>query len=259
MHKVWQREDKPLAPRVDTVNNLPIAEVLLSGDNDPVVTITGQRVFKMTDIEKLYSSIKDNEYNIGKMALQIDLSERGMNLKNSFVEPFDGDTLRDEGLESVNGYIKAMAVNGVLTFNVDWTINSLNPVNLSEWGTSPERRFLTMGTSGTTSVLVQPHYTKTRQINEFMFVAPPRASIRVTPSEYKWIDRDIFLNFVQSIESRNWLSNLTNNWWWSRVMRSRNISTSTSSVSSIDVSSAPSIIPQIPLVVESNNWIFQQW
>jgi len=261
------REDKPLAPKIDTVNNLPIADVLLSGDEDPIVEITGQRVFKMSDIEKLYSSIKDNEYNLSKMALQIDLSERGMDLKNTFVEPFDGDSLRDDGLEAVSGYTKAMSVNGVLTFNVDWSIHSLNPVNITNWRLAANKRFLTIGTTGSVSKIIQPHYTKSRKINEYMYVSPPMATIRVTPSSYKWVDREIFLRFVKSIESRTSFTDKVGTgrkytWqgryasWWDHHMRVQALASISSSVSSIEVSEAPSIIPQIQLKVDSVNGSF---
>ena len=257
------REFDALPPRINTDNNLPIADVILLGDSDPQVKQTGQRVFEMSDIEKLYEDIRANEYNIGKMSLQMDLSERGMDLKNSFVENFSNDDQRDTGYESAGGYIPAIAVSGELTFNIDWTTSAARIGASENISLFPDfKEELRLQTVGSTSAYEQPHYTKVRKINEFMFIPAPRATLRVTPSVYRWIDRRIFVDLVRDVESKNYLSKLVGTgrmytWqgryasWWDHHMRKSSSRRTISRTSSIDRSSVPAIIPTIPLRLTS--------
>ena len=246
------REFNPIVPRYDTTDYLGLAEVYLSGEKDPVVKFIGQRVFKMEDIEKLYDDIRSNEYNINKLALQVDLSDKGMGLKNSFVETFDDEDQRDPQYESVDGYIKAIGVNGVLTLNVNWEVKNTMVTN-SQASVFPNgKKLLRLETTGAIipPVKSQPHYTKVRKINEFMFIPAPRATIKVVPDIYRWVDREIYVNLVRDVEQRTWLSSWAWSWWGNFFARRTTRRTSTTSTS-IERSREPSIIPQIELRLTS--------
>ena len=243
------REYDPLTPRFNEENLLSIAEVLLSGDADPEIVQTGQRVFKFEDIEKIYDDIRTNEYNLGRMALKLDLKGFGMTLKNTFVDTFMDDAWRDAGIEAGSSYIKAMATSGELVQKINWETLTTH-VDEPGYEIIPETprtvRLRTLGTSGV--IISQPHYTGLMQVTELFFQSAPKARLRISPSYYSWIDENIFLKFVEERQART-----LNKWtWFAGSNVKQRLSKTKSSVTSILNADEPAIIPQITLTLVSD-------
>jgi len=243
------REFKSIAPVINDSTQISLAEIILSGDKDPQVFISGQRVFKMEDIEKLYDNIRDTEYNIGRMGLKMDLKGKDNSLKNVFIDSFENDNFRDYGLESMNGYIKALTVGGDLTFNIDWQTHSTIIDNLDiSTGIIPNNTMtVKLNRTGVNSrFLFQPYHTDTIKIAGLIFAVAPDATLRVSPSTYRWLSDDIFKEFLKEVQATT-----RTNWTWGKSWnvdrRRSNISSSLARNEVTFNTPTPRIIPQIPL------------
>jgi hypothetical protein len=263
-------EHDPRVPDTDKEMTLKIAEVRLRGDEDPEVELSSNRVFKMSDIQLLLDNIKQNEYNLTRMALQLNLSEQqpGATLKGQFVDTFENDDHRDKGLEmneESDTYSRAMTIGGNLIMDIDWeNFNLSTEIPLTE-----DQMTLEMpSTMNPTSILSQPHYTKNRQINEYLFRSPPSAKIYINPSVYRWITKTNYSTFVRQVQTATKGINSFRTIYrtfgthrWHSVIRTTSRTTSVSrqilgtSVSrseSIQRSRAPAIIPRIRVKIWSN-------
>jgi len=266
-------ENDPRVPDVDPNMTLKIAEVLLVGDFNPVVTLSSQRVFTMSAIQLLLDNIKQNEYNITRMALEMNLAEKqpGATLKGMFVDNFSDDRQRDDGLESIEeaaNHPRGMTIGGNMIMDIDWENYNLDPVS----STIEEQMTIEMPSiTRTTSVLFQPHHTKWRLINEYLFKSPPSAKIKVTPSVYRWITKTFYKVFIRQVQVATQnintfatiykhFENQSHAQFYhqvhhvdSVVSTSREIlGNSVSRSESIEQSRIPSIIPQITLHIVSN-------
>jgi len=258
-------ENDPRVPDTDKDLTLKIAEILLSGDADPYVTLSSQRVFKMSDIQLLLDSIKQNEYNLTRMALQTNIAEAqpGARLKGQFVDSFENDDLRDAGIDGLEN--NAMSIGGNLIMDIDWDNENLDPASaLLEEQMSIEMPSTIRGSS----ILSQPHVTKTRLINEYLFKSPPGAKIKITPSVYRWISKTSYRTFVRQVQvATRGINSWTTRYrtfgthkWHSVIMTTSRVTSvsrqvlgsSVSRSSSIQQSRTPSIIPRIRIRISSN-------
>jgi len=260
-------EDDPRVPDVDKDYSLKIAEVLLQGEHDPEVTQSSNRVFKMSDIQLLLDSIRQNEYNVSRLALQQNLQEAqpGATLKGQFVDPFMDDSKRDDGLEYVTNYIRGLTIGGNLIMNIKWETINLDGPDMDDEKMSIEMPSRLNGHS----ILSQVHYTKNRQINEYLFKSPPSAKISIKPSVYRWISETHYRSFVSQVQSA---TRSVNSWrtrykvfgthrWHSvqkRTLKTTSVSReilgrSVNRTSSIEQSRRPAIIPRISIRIRSNN------
>ena len=264
-------ENDPRVPDTDAGMTLKIAEVLLGGNFDPIVTLSSQRVFKMSDVQLLLDNIKQNEYNITRMALEMNLAEKqpGATLKGQFVDNFENDLQRDAGLENAavtnDGAFLGLTIGGNMIMDIDWENYNLDPAT----STLEEQMSIEMpSTPRTISILNQPHYTKNRQINEYLFKSPPGAKIKITPSVYRWVSKTSYKTFVRQVQIATRSINSfttkyktfgTHDWHSVQAVETTSQSTSRqvlgSSVSrseSIQQSRVPAIIPQISVKISSN-------
>lgn len=261
-------ENDPRVPDTDPGQTLKIAEVLLGGDFDPEVTLSSQRVFKMSDVQLLLDNIKQNEYNITRMALEMNLAEKqpGATLKGQFVDNFENDDQRDAGLEGaaeLAGDNLALTVGGNMIMDIDWDNINLDPASpILEEQMSIEMP----STTRVGSILSQPHWTRNRQINEYLFKSPPGAKIKITPSVYRWVSKTSYKTFTRQVQvatrSINSFSTVfrwfgTQRWGTGSQVTSSSTSrevlrTSVSRSSSISRSRKPAIIPQITVAISSN-------
>ena len=258
-------EDDPRVPEADPDMTLKIAEILLGGDYDPEVTLSSQRVFKMSDIQLILDSMKQNEYNLTRLALQANISEAqpGATLKGQFVDDFNSDDQRDEGITGVEN--NAMTIGGNLIMDIDWGTATIDPaITLEEEQMSIEMP----STPRSSSILFQPHVTKYRQINEYLFKAPPGAKITVTPSVYRWVSKNSYRTFVKQVQVatrgiNSWTTRYrsfgTHRWHQviQRTLRTTSVSrqilaTSVGRTTSIQQSRTPAIIPRITIRIRSN-------
>ncbi len=263
------KEDDPRVPDTDKISSLKIAEVLLGGDFDPVVTLSSQRVFKMSDIQLILDSVKQNEYNITRLALAANIadSQPGATLKGQFVDDFNGDKYRDLGLPFSEN--DAMTIGGNLIMDIDWENENLSPSTVI----GIERMTIEMpSTPRVESILEQPHWTKTRQINEYLFKSPPSAKISISPSVYRWVARTSYQTFVKQAQ----VATLGVNTWATiyktfgthryHTVQAEQITSTTvsrdvlgSSVNrteTVEQARTPSIIPTIPIFISSNDGAF---
>jgi len=251
-------EDSPVPPENDIEKTLKIAEIKLSGDKDPVISLTSNRTFKMSDIQLILDSVRDNDYNLGRISLELDLVRKqpGASLKGQFVDAFNDDDYRDLGLENT-----AMTVGNNLILDMDWETVGYEPLtSLSE-----EQEYFEMSsTPNATAILFQPHYTKTRKVNSYLFTAPPPAKLTISPSVYRWLSKteyrhmNIFrreqtLRIDTHLIVYNWrginstgfqINDYTNDY----ITRHR--------TNRVSVGRTPAIIPQIPIRVTSNRAAF---
>jgi len=255
-------ENDPRVPDTDPDLTLKIAEILLSGDADPVVTLSSQRVFKMSDIQLLLDSIKQNEYNLTRIALQSNLAENqpGARLQGQFVDSFEDDTMRDLGLDNT-----AMTIGGNLIMDIDWENVNLDPdIDMKE-----EQMTIEMpSVKRSTAILSQPHVTKTRLINEYLFKSPPGAKIYINPSVYRWVSKTSYKTFVKQVQVatrgiNSWTTRYkvfgTHKWHTvqeretvSKSVTRELLGTSVSRSSSIQHARKPTIIPSITIKIKSN-------
>ena len=261
-------EDDPRAPETDKQYSLEIAEVLLGGDFDPQVTQSAQRVFKMSDIQLLLDAIRQNEYNITRMALQQNIQDTqpGANLKGQFVDTFKDDTKRDEGLESelTPPDYRALTIGGNLVMNISWETFNLEPLN----DLNPDQMSIEMPSIQVSQpVLSQPYVTKWRLINEYLFKSPPSAKISIAPSVYRWVSENHYRTFVNQVQSatrsiNSWSTRYkwfgTHRWHSLRgsTITSSSVSrevlgTSVNRTESIQHSRSPAIIPRINIRIRS--------
>jgi len=259
-------EDVPSCPDNDKDKTLKIAEVLLSADSDPVVTMDTNRTFKMSDIQLLLDGIKDNQYNVGRLALEIDMIRKqpGASFRGVFVDNFINDDYRDSGYENT-----ALTIDGNLVMDIDWITLHLEPnVDVRD-----DQYTFSLGTiPNGTPILSQPHYTKTRKVNSYLFSHAPKAKIRISPSVYRWVDKTIYRNYFRTAQGSSRVSTRTKkvfkwvNWWeLNKVGTSVSVSSSTTKESMGSTKSTskkivsqrtPSIIPNIPIKIKSNDGAF---
>ena len=267
-------EDDPRAPEVDKEFTLKIAEVLIGGDFDPVVTQSSQRVFKMSDVQLLLDAIRQNEYNITRMALQQNIQDTqpGANLKGQFVDTFDDDSKRDVGLEStiVEPEYRGFTIGGNLIMNISWETFNLESVITS----GVEQLSVEMPPiHNNTPILSQPHVTKFRLINEYLFKSPPSAKITIKPAVYRWVTENHYRTFVRQVQSatrsvNSWTTRFrtfgTHRW---HTIQKRTSTSSTSRqvlgssvnrTASIQQSRRPAIIPRIRIQIQSERGDFNQ-
>lgn len=253
-------ENDPRVPSLDKEYTLKIAEVLLGGDFAPAVRQASLRVFKMADIQTLLDNIKQNEYNITRLALMANMNENQPTslFLGQFVDDFTDDSQRDQGYVDLNQ--NAMTIGGNLILDIDWETHNIG-------ATLPaEQLTIEMPSVVGPVVLSQPYWTKVRQINEYLFKSPPSSTITIWPKTYTWVSKTAYSTFVRSVQTATLgINSFTTRYAvfgthrWHSVVRS-NVSTSTSrqilgsSVSrssSLSTTRTPEIIPQIPISIAS--------
>jgi len=248
-------EDTPKAPENDTEKTLKIAEILLSGDADPVVNLTTNRTFKMSDIQLILDAVKDNDYNLSRVALEVNMmkNQPGASLRGAFVDTFNDDDSRDQGQENT-----AMCVGDNLIMNINWATQDFLALDeLHE-----EQEYFEMdSTPSALHILSQPFWTKSRKVNSYLFQAPPQAKIKITPSVYRWIDKVNYLHFnrFRQLETLKIDTHLVRYNWngWNKSYFYINDYTNKYTLkprtsTRISTKRTPSIIPTIGIRINSN-------
>jgi len=228
----------------------------MGADFTPYITQDSQRVFKMSDIQLLLDGIRANEYNISKLALIQNLKDNqpASIFKNTFVDDFQNDDLRDDGLYALGDIFNdALTVSGNLILDIDWEnvdVHNILP---------PEKDAIAIPSHQVATILEQPYWTKSRQINEYLFKAPPEAHIDINPKVYKWVSKT---NYTRYVTSRQTSTAVTNNWssrwgWWgwrltSSTTTRQSLGSTSSTSTTISTSRSPEIIPRINIEISSN-------
>lgn len=251
-------ENEPRDPSTDKDHTLKLATIQMGGDYTPIVRQDSQRVFKMADIQLLLDSIRANEYNISKLALAQNLKENQPTsiFRNTFVDDFEDDDLRDSGYTGTEQ--NAITVGGNLILDIDWENVNID-IDIPE-----EQDSIFIPSHQTTTVLQQPYWTKNRQINEYLFKAAPEARIEIRPKVYRWVSKTNYRTYVSSRQTGTVTTNTwTTRWrWWgwrrvaSTTVTRQSLGTSVSRSQSISTSRKPEIIPQITLNIRSNPQAF---
>lgn len=252
-------ETNPREPEIDNDNLLKIASVILRGNQDPEIFIDSNRTFKMSDIQLILDSLKENQYNINRIALELDLFNKqpGANFKSQFVEDFISDDHRDAGLTQT-----ALTIGGNLIMGIDWETILPEPLYYPTLEDGEENFSIEyLPTPPISSVLEQPFHTGSSKINRYLRIEPPRARITLIPRVYRWIDKEVYRtistreDITQNIRRRRW------GWWWwgwwgaRRISRTTlsSVTTSSSTASSVSDSSERSIIPNNVVVRINSN------
>nr|DAX81740.1 MAG TPA: protein of unknown function (DUF4815) [Bacteriophage sp.] len=180
--KILQGTPTPLNPKAPAHTTLlSLGTIKVLSGSKPEVTLDYFRAFKMSDIQSLFNTINEVKYNIARLALKDDIRQMEPSTvkKNTFVDPFFDDDLRDMG-RLQNALINRRAL--CLTTNFEVTqINDSNFVILPY----------------TESVEIENRsQTKARKINEFLFVTPPDPKLTIEPNVYKWVDKKITLSSI---------------------------------------------------------------
>lgn len=260
-------EDEPRTPQIDNKGNiLQLASVELGGDFDPIVRQDNQRVFKMADIQLILDSVKENEYNIARLALNTNLSENqpGVSFKNTFLDDFDDDENRDTGYANQT----ALTVGGNLILETKFdeaVVDGASPSQLQYTipTGSPDKYAIEIPSIAQGVILNQPYYTKARKINAYLFKAAPEVKLEVTPRIYRWVSRNNYRRYVASLRGS---TAFANSWTtrfrvfgthrWHSLIRTTNRTTSVSrqilgsstrTSNSVSTSRTPEIIPRIRL------------
>ena len=169
----------PKAPAHTTLLSLGTIKVL-SGSK-PEVNLDFFRAFKMSDIQSLFNTINEVKYNIARLALKDDINQMEPSTvkKNIFVDPFFDNDLRDMG-RLQNAIINRRA----LCLTTDFEVTQVH---------SSEYTFLPY----TEAVEIENRaQTKSRKINEFLFLTPPDPLVSIEPAVYKWVDKKITLSSI---------------------------------------------------------------
>ena len=251
-------ESEPRSPSTDKDQTLKLANIQMGADFTPYVTQDSQRVFKMSDIQLLLDGIKSNEYNISRLALVQNLNENQPSsiFSNTFVDDFMDDDLRDDGLYPLNDeFNNALTVSGNLVLDINWENVAITNV------LAPEQDAIAIPSVKSDVILNQPYWTKSRQINEYLFKAPPEAHIEIEPKVYRWVSRN---NYTRYVSSRQTSTVTRNSWtwrwrWWgwrsttvSTSVSRQSLGTSSRTTSSISTSRHPEIIPRIRIRIKSD-------
>jgi hypothetical protein len=163
-------DNNPKAPAHTTLLSLGTIKVL-SGAK-PEVTLDFYRAFKMSDIQSLFNAVSEIKYNVARLALQenIQQMEPSSVKKNTFVDPFYDNDLRDMG-KMQNAFINRQELN--LRVNYDVSNISLGK---------------TIHLPFTEAVHIKnDSQTKSRKINEFLFLTPPDPQVTLSPDVYRWV------------------------------------------------------------------------
>jgi len=250
------KEDDPRTPSIDNKGTiLSLASVLLGADFDPIVTQDKQRVFKMADIQMLLEAIRDNEYNISRLALTNNLKENQPSavFNNTFLDDFADDDLRDKGY--TDGEQNALTVDGNLVLDINWNNIQVDiPVHA-------EQDAIEIPSTFTGTILQQRYYTRTRKINAYLFQAAPEAKLSITPKIYRWVSKTNYTTYVRSVQTstRNIWTTRWGWWGWRRTTTSVSrqvLGSSKRRSSSISTSRTPEIIPRINIRLSSEDQDF---
>ena len=165
----------PQAPK--HTNLLSLATIKVLYGSKPEVKLDYYKAFKMSHIQDLFNEIVDIKYNVARLALTENIKSIDPSTvkKNTFVDPFLDDDMRDKGI-SQTGFISQNA----LIMNTDWDVDIL---------TQGEQDFFLPNTGST--ILSNESQSKSRKVNEFIWQGAPNANMVLTPNNYRWVTRVI--------------------------------------------------------------------
>ena len=163
----------PQAPK--HTNLLSLATIKVLYGSTPEVTLDYFKAFKMSHIQDLFNEIKGIKYNVARLALTENIKSIDPSTvkKNTFVDPFLDDDMRDMGIAQT-GFIS----DNALIMNTDWTVDTLTQGNQDFF--LPNTRL---------TILSNEAQSKSRKINEFMWQGAPNANMTLTPDSYKWVTK----------------------------------------------------------------------
>lgn len=161
----------PKAPKPTNLLSLGTVKVLKG--KVPEVTLDYFRAFKMSDIQALLEDIIEVKYNIARLALKEDINQMDPATvkKNTFVDPFIDDDMRDQG-KTQNAFISSKT----LMSNTIWGVTTIN-----------QGKSVTIPYSDVMHIQ-NTAYSKTRKINEYQHQGAPTSSMTISPSSYRWVE-----------------------------------------------------------------------
>ena len=171
----------PKAPKHTNLLSLGTVKVLKG--KVPEVNLDYFRAFKMSDIQSLLDDIIEVKYNIARLALKEDINQMDPSTvkKNTFVDPFIDDDMRDQG-KTQNAFISSKT----LLANTEWDVQTIYEGNAI---TLPYKD----------SVYIQNSaYSKVRKINEYQHEGAPSSSMTISPSSYRWVESVTYRTVVGS-------------------------------------------------------------
>jgi len=242
------KEDNPKAPQYDEISALKIADIILSGDQDPGVMLDSNRTFKMSDIQLILDSTKDQAYNVNRLALELNLAKKqpGARFRGQFVDDFNDDRKRDMGLPN-----DAITMAGSLILDMDW--KTVFPVSSPTAEGSAVNLYID-GQIAQNPIISQPYYTQSRKIQDYLFQAPPPVELKVSPKVHKWIDRTSFIKKQRVVQANTAYTYRYGYYWWywyygySRTRYQSLGTTKRTDVKYNDIDE-PVVIPDIPLTL----------
>lgn len=223
--------DAPVALSSERSLSLAIVEVAFGFT--PTITLDTFQAFKMSDILTLKNRIDLIEFNIAQLSLAEDVrsTDPTTNKINLFVDSFFDDDLRDFGISQ-----NAVIIDQTLISNVDFTqhvIKQGEDIILDHSASYP---------------IAQEAFTKSRQVNEFIWQDAPPGFISASPSVYRWVASQVINDVWASSASTRWPSQIPSSASW---LNSRTAQATTSSESFIEIDA---VIPNISIKITGSLW-----
>ena len=223
--------DVPVALSSDRSLSLAIVEVAFGFA--PKITLDTFQAFKMSDILNLKNRIDKIEFNIAQLSLAEDVrsTDPTTNKINLFVDSFFDDDLRDFGVSQ-----NAVIVDQTLIPNVLFTQHVIR---------QGEDVLLNHSTS---YPIVQDAFTKSRQVNEFIWEDAAPGFINANPSVYRWVDSEVINQVWTPSASTRWPSQVPSSASW---LNSRTAVATTSTESFVEIDAE---IPNISINITGSRW-----
>lgn len=177
----------PPAKNVIASNDLPIAEVLITKYDDPVIDFVYPPAFTMREVQEIQQKLEEVQFNLARDTLSTNVTAQDPlnNKVNLFVDPLLDDSLVDYGLTNTAA-IYMSAIHLPVTPTIVSVREGLDTI------TVPYTHTLFRS---------QTAWTKSRKINEFLNPGlPPAALISVLPTCYRYVAKTATLAPIESIQ-----------------------------------------------------------
>lgn len=165
----------PTPPRV--TSGLVLGTIYVSFGAPPAITNSDQRRPLTSDLVTMQHAIDDLKYNVARLSLNDRLrSVDPVTLKKGiFVDPFVDNTYRDAGIAQT-----AEIASGILYLHVPWTSTVITDPSQHTYKTilPHQDQILAQNTA----------HSMTFQVNAFVGITAPPASVATWPQQLSWID-----------------------------------------------------------------------
>ncbi len=226
----------PVPP--EWTSGMSIATVLVKYNTIPKVTSSYYRAFKMSDVQAIYDRLDALQYNVARLSLleKVNSGDPTTVKINQNVDTFDSDLQRDLTYPQDALVLGGLLIPGynlqtdTLTLDDDWYY--LDYTN--------------------TNYINQYKFTKSRQVNAFMWREPPPLTVSITPNPYTWVAKTNVVSLIKNI-----ITGERHGETWHPGWRNENAvwmettDTSTTKTESSEVSSEVFTVPTIQLTLKA--------